>query len=205
MKEINSAGNSVPCVKHTNFPCAYNCSTPCHLNAEDVEIKKRRRYFLHHQCCDRCRLIFPLLTRIAHHLRHQSLVNIVVIVTMSPMSSQGKYRRTPFMIFNALMSAALISMFMKLMSMWIQKSGYTPSNLTPVCQISYRALRNQIPQIRVPQNLYFFVSNLSERSPTNIWLFHIQSREKKQWRNIMSFHLTHLCCVLIMAEAWRRF
>ena len=115
--ERNSVGNSAPCVEHTNFPCAYNCSKLCHLNTEDVEIKKRRRYFLHHQCCDRRRLIIPLLTWIAYHLRHQSLVNIVVIVTMSPQSSQGKYRRTPFIIFNALMSADIISMFMKLMPM----------------------------------------------------------------------------------------
>ena len=81
------------------------------------------------------------------------------------------------------MNADIISMFMKLMpmSMWIQKSRLDAEQFdTRLPNISSSSkLRNQIPQNRVPQNLYFFVSNLKEKDRTNIWLFHIQSRKKK--------------------------
>ena len=65
--------------------------------------------------------------------------------------------------------------------MWIQKSRLDAEQFdTRLPNISSSSkLRNQIPQNRVPQNLYFFVSNLKEKDRTNIWLFHIQSRKKK--------------------------
>ena len=139
------------------------------------------------------------IIRVVNHLWSAS-INIPIVDSDSsqsapPKSSQQSRHNQQVTIdehhimINALMSADIISMFMKLMpmSMWIQKSGYTPSNLTPVYQISYRALRNQIPQNRVPQNLYFFVSNLNERDRTNIWLFHIQSREKSHGEILCHF------------------
>ena len=89
------------------------------------------------------------------------------------------------------MNADIISMFMKLMpmSMWIQKSRLDAEQFDTRLPniLSSSKLRNQIPQNRVPQNLYFFVSNLNERDRTNIWLFHIQSREKSHGEILCHF------------------